>query len=87
MLKYLIAAAVALTPSVASAQTISISLNRHALIKEAAKTICRASIDRPGKAGDIMDQESAYLRLTQDEKLYLVSLCILYTQGRIDEGR
>lgn len=87
MLKYLIAASVALTPAVASAQTVSISLTRHALIKEAAKTICRASIDRQGKAADILEDESAYLKLNQDEKLYLVSLCILYAQGRIDEGR
>ena len=87
MLKYLIAASVALTPAAASAQTVSITLTRHSLIKEAAKTICRASMERKGSAADTLEAESAYLKLNQDERLYLVSLCILYAQGRIDEGR
>ena len=89
MLKYLIAASVALTPVAASAQTINvvISLERHSLIQEAAKTICRAAIDRTGSAVAIMNEQSAYLKLNQDERLYLNSLCILYAQGRIDEGR
>lgn len=87
MLKYLIAASVALTPAVASAQTVSISLNRHALIKEAAKTICRYVLETKGDAATLMDQQSAYLKLNEDETLYLTSLCILYAQGRIDAGR
>lgn len=84
MFKYLIAAAVALTPAVANAQTVVLDLNRSTLIKEAAKTICRASMERKGSAVATLNSESAYLNLNEDEKLYLLSLCILYAQGRVD---
>ena len=84
MFKYLIAAAVAFTPTAANAQNIVIDLDRSTLIKEAAKTICRAAMERKGSAVAILTQESAYLRLTDDERLYLLSLCILYAQGRND---
>ena len=84
MYKYLIAAAVVLTPTAAEAQPVVISLERHTLIKEAAKTICRAAMDRKGSAVAILTEESKYLRLTVDERLYLVNLCILYAQGRGD---
>ena len=84
MIKYLIAAAVALAPTAANAQNLIINLDRSTLIKEAAKSICRASMERKGSAVAILKQESAYLNLTEDEKLYLLSLCILYAQGRVD---
>lgn len=84
MYKYLIAAAVAFTPTAANAQNIVINLDHSTLIKEAAKTICRAAMDRKGSAVAILNEESRYLRLTVDEKLYLVNLCILYAQGRGD---
>lgn len=84
MYKYLIAAAVAFTPTTANAQNIVINLDRSTLIKEAAKTICRAAMERKGSAVAILNEESKYLRLTVDEKLYLVNLCILYAQGRGD---
>lgn len=84
MLKYIIAAAVAFAPTAANAQNIVINLDRSTLIKEAAKTICRAAMERKGSAVEILKRESAYLDLTQDERLYLLSLCILYAQGRND---
>lgn len=83
MFKYLIAAVVALTPTVANAQMM-ISSGRQSVLTEAAKSICRTVMDSKGKAGDIFDREVSYLRLTPDEKLYLLSLCVLYGQGRID---
>lgn len=84
MFKYLIAAAVAFAPTAASAQSIVIDLNRSTIIKEAAKTICRASMERKGSAVATLNSESAYLSLNEDERLYLISLCILYAQGRVD---
>ena len=85
MFKYIIAAVVAFTPVAASAQSIGINLDRMNLITEAAYRICRQSMDGPsGQAGKILERESAYLNLNKDEKLYLLSLCVLYGQGRID---
>lgn len=85
MFKYLIAAAVAFTPTAANAQNIVINLDRSTLINEAAKTICRAAMERKGSAMDILTRDSAYLRLTDEERLYLISLCVLYAQGRVDQ--
>ena len=84
MFKYLIAAAVALTPTVANAQTLVLDLNRSTLIKEAAKTICRAGMETKGSAVKAVERESAYLGLNRDEKLYLMTLCVLYAQGMVD---
>ena len=84
MFKYLIAAAVALTPTVANAQTVVLDLNRSTLIKEAAKTICRAGMETKGSAVKAVERESAYLDLNRDEKLYLMTLCVLYAQGMVD---
>lgn len=84
MFKYLIAAAVALTPAVANAQTVVLDLNRSVVIKEAAKTICRAGMETKGSAVKAVERESAYLDLNQDEKLYLMTLCVLYAQGMVD---
>ena len=84
MFKYIIAAVVAFTPTAASAGTVYLDLDRMNVITEAARTICRASMDKPGNAGTIMDRESSYLRLTSEERLYLYSLCVLYAQGRVD---
>ena len=86
MFKYLIAAVVALTPTVASAQMM-ISSGRQSVLTEAAKSICRTVMDSKGKAGDIFDREVSYLRLTPDENLYMLSLCVLYAQGRVDQMR
>lgn len=85
MIKYLVAAAMLITPTAANAQTVFITLNRLELIREASKTICRAAMERPGAPSKIVKEESAYLSLTQDEELYLLSLCILYAQGRADQ--
>ena len=84
MIKYLIAAAVALAPTAANAQTIVLGLNRSNVITEAAKTICRVGMETKGDAVVTINRESAYLNLNQDEKLYLLSLCVLYAQGRVD---
>lgn len=86
MLKYLIAAVVALTPTVANAQMM-ISSGRQSVLTEAAKSICRTVMDNKGKASDIFDREVSYLRLTPDENLYMLSLCVLYAQGRVDQMR
>ena len=86
MFKYLIAAVVALTPTVANAQMM-ISSGRQSVLTEAAKSICRTVMDSKGKAGDIFDREVSYLRLTPDENLYMLSLCVLYAQGRVDQMR
>ena len=86
MLKYIIAAVVAFTPTAASAQMM-VTSGRQGLIHEAAKSICRTTMEAKGNAGDLFDRETAYLRLNSDEKLYMLSLCVLYAQGRVDEAR
>ena len=86
MFKYFISAAVALTPTVASAQMM-ISSGRQEMLTEAAKTICRTVMEGKGKAGDTFDREVAYLRLNADETLYMLALCVLYAQGRVDGFR
>ena len=86
MFKYAIAAALLVTATPASAQ-IMITSGRQEVIHEAAKTICRMTMESPGKAGDIFDRETAYLRLNADEKVYMLSLCVLYAQGRVDQIR
>ena len=86
MLKYIIAAVVAFTPTAASAQMM-ITSGRQSVLTEAAKTICRSAMETKGNAGDIFDRETVYLRLNADEKLYMLSLCVLYAQGRVDEAR
>lgn len=86
MFKYAIAAALLVTSTPASAQ-IMITSSRQGLIHEAAKAICRDTMEAPGKAGDIFDRETSHLRLNADEKLYMLSLCVLYAQGRVDEAR
>ena len=83
MFKYFIAAVVAFTPTAASAQMM-ITSGRQTVIKEAAKTVCRNVMETTGQAGDIFDRETVYLRLNGDEKLYMLSLCVLYAQGMID---
>lgn len=86
MFKYLIAAVVALTPTVANAQMM-ISSGRQSVLTEAAKSICRTVMDSKGKASENFDREVSYLRLTPDENLYMLSLCVLYAQGRVDQMR
>ena len=77
------AALVASTP--AQAQSVYLDLNRMEVITEAAKTICRNVMDKPGPAVPILERESAYLRLNQDERLYLINLCLLCGKGRNDQ--
>ena len=84
MYKYLIAAVVAFTPTVANAQ-VMITSGRQAVLTEAAKTICRTVMEGNGKAGDTFDRETAHLRLNRDETVYMLSLCVLYAQGRVDQ--
>lgn len=66
------------------AATVTIDLDRWNQITEASKTICRTGVDVPGPIVPIIDRQSSYLHLNQEEKLLLVSLCILYIKGRID---
>lgn len=87
MFKYIIAAVVAFTPTAASAAEIMISSGRQEMLTEAAKTICRTVMEGKGKAGDTFDREVAYLRLNADETLYMLALCVLYAQGRVDGFR
>ena len=87
MLKYIIAAVVAFTPTAATAAEIMISSGRQEMLTEAAKTICRTVMEGKGKAGDTFDREVAYLRLNADETLYMLALCVLYAQGRVDGFR
>lgn len=84
MFKYLVAAALALSSTPANAQMM-IGDGRYEVIKEAAKSICRTVMEADGSAGKTFERESSYLNLNPDEKLYLLSLCILYAQGRIDQ--
>ena len=84
MFKYAIAAALLFTATPASAQ-IMITSGRQEVLTEAAKTICRTVMEGKGKAGDTFDREVSYLRLNADEHLYMLSLCILYAQGRVDQ--
>jgi len=87
MFKYLIAAAALLTPTAASAAEIMITSGRQSVLTEAAKTICRTVMETKGRAGETFDREVSYLRLTPDEQVYLLSLCVLYAQGRVDQAR
>ena len=84
MYKYLIAAVVAFTPTVANAQMM-ITSGRQAVLTEAAKAVCRTVMESKGKASGTFDREVAYLRLNADETLYMLSLCVLYAQGRLDQ--
>ena len=85
MIKYLLPVAFLLSAAPASAQSIDLNLDRMNVITEAAYRICRQSMDGPsGQAAKILERESGYLNLSKDEKLYLLSLCVLYGQGRID---
>ena len=86
MFKYAIAAVLLLTATPASAQMM-ISSGRHDMLTEAAKSICRTVMDSKGKASVTFDREVSYLRLTPDENLYMLSLCVLYAQGRVDGFR
>ena len=87
MLKYIIAAAllVTATPTAAGAADLMISSGRQDMLHEAAKTICRNVMESEGRAGPAFDRETAHLRLNRDETVYMLSLCVLYAQGRIDQ--
>ena len=85
MLKYFIAMTLALVPTAAQAQGMMISASRQNTLTEAAKTICRTVLESRGTASDSFKREVSYLRLNSDEELYMLSLCILYAQGRVDE--
>ena len=87
MFKYAIAAVLLITATPASARDMMISSGRQEVIQEAAKTICRMTMEGKGKASENFDREVSYLRLTPDEHLYMLSLCILYAQGRVDQIR
>lgn len=87
MLKYILGAALAFAPTAAAAQNIIISTAREGTLTEAAKVVCRAAMESKGPASEALQREAAYLRLNADEQLYLLSLCILYAQGRIDQIR
>lgn len=87
MLKYIIAAVVAFTPTAAGAAELMISSGRQELLHEAAKAICRNVMESKGGAGPAFDRETAYLRLNRDETVYMLSLCVLYAQGRVDQAR
>ena len=87
MFKYAIAAALLLTATPASARDMMISSGRQEFIQEAAKTICRMTMEGKGKASENFDREVSYRRPTPDEYLYMLSLCILYAQGRVDQYR
>lgn len=87
MRKFIFAALALSIATPASAQDLMIGAGRRAVITEAAKSICRSIMESEGKAGDNFDREVAYLNLTQDENLYMLSLCVLYAQGRVDEIR
>lgn len=85
MYKILIALSLALTSSPAAAQSISLDIDRMSMITDRASTICRLAIDLPGSAVDHIDRLSAPMKLNSQERLLLLSLCGLYTQGRIDK--
>lgn len=84
MFKCVVAAVLAFTPTVANAQMM-ITSGRQSVLTEASKTICRTVIESKGKASEIFDREVSYLRLNSDETLYMLSLCVLYAQGRLDQ--
>lgn len=84
MFKYIVAAVLAFTPTAANAQMM-ITSGRHSVLTEASKTICRTVMESNGKASEVFDREVLYLRLNPDETLYMLSLCVLYAQGRLDQ--
>lgn len=85
MRKILIATIALSFATPANAASVVLDLDRMEVITEAAKTVCREVMDQPGPAVPILERESAYLRLNQDERLYLVSLCVMYAKGRGDK--
>ena len=84
VLKAIVLAAAVLSAAPANAQPVVIDLNRMNVITEAAKSICRAGLEKSGGPVEIVDRESSYLKLNQAERLYLYSLCVLYAQGQTD---
>ena len=84
MFKYAIAAALLLTATPASAQTYTISQQRLDTIQKLAEFVCRASMQTKGHAGKEFDRQVTPLLLTDSEYMLMLSMCILYAQGRID---
>jgi len=87
MRKIIMAALLLATPTAANAATLSVSLDRYKMIVEQSKSICQTVIDQKGSAKELLDRYSAPLNLNTDEQIIMISLCILYTQGRLDEGK
>lgn len=71
-------------PAYADAR-LEITSERLTLLQEASKTICRRAIESSNGAEKEYERAVAYLKLTPSENLIMLSLCILYAQGRIDE--
>jgi hypothetical protein len=84
MFKYVIAAVLLLTATPASAQSYTISQQRLTVIQKLAEPVCRASMQTKGDAGKEFDRQVAPLLLSDSEYMLMLSMCILYAQGRID---
>lgn len=84
MYKAIITAIALISATPANAASVQIDLTRYRVILDAARHICKAAMDLPGAASPIVEARSAYLGLDADEKLFLVSLCAIYAQGRVD---
>lgn len=86
MFKYLVAAAVALAPMQVSAQpiTIAVSSDRLTTIQKLAESVCRQTALANGDVEKEYNRIVEPLLLTPDENLIMLSLCVLYGQGRID---
>lgn len=86
MRKLIIAAALALTPTAAGAETfyVMIDLDRYKLVVEAAKSVCPEVIDSSEPVSTVLGRVKTRLNLSPDEHLLLSSLCLLYGRGRAD---
>lgn len=85
MFKYLIAASMALAPTAAEAQTHTITQQRLDVIQKLAEPVCRAAMETKGSAAKEFDKQVTPLLLSDSEYMIMLSLCVLYAQGRIDE--
>ena len=83
----IIATAFAVSSTAANAATpVTIEVERMAVIRDAAVTICQQAVDERGDAADLVLRKARPLHLNMVEEFYLINLCILYVQGRQDQS-
>ena len=84
MIKHVMFAVALLTATPASAQTYQLNQGRLTQLQDKAKYICREVMETKEHAGKEFDRLVAPLLLNDSEYMILLSMCILYAQGRVD---